>query len=366
MVTQTVFGSLDGRELPLLTLTDGAVSVDLIPLGAAVRAIRVPDRAGNLLDVCLGYDTPAEYRDRDGALGGTLGRCANRIGGARFTLGGETYHVTANEGANTLHGGAEGFHQKLWDWAAGEDDVTFSLDSPDGDEGFPGNLHAEVTYTLRGGVLTLEYRASCDHDTVVNLSNHTYFNLAGHGVGSVADHRVTLGAGRYTPCGAGNVPTGEIAPVDGTPLDLRRGALLGERLGDPFLARTRGYDHNFALDGGGGGLLPRHRHRPGGAHHPGGDAALHRRLSDGPRREGRGPVWPGRRAVPGDPALPGRGEPPRFPLPRPAEGRDVPGGHLLAVLREMIERSPQAELRLRASLNERCPDNRPPDRRCTA
>lgn len=250
MVTQTVFGSLDGRELPLLTLTDGAVSVELIPLGAAVRAIRVPDRAGNLLDVCLGYDTPAEYRDRDGALGGTLGRCANRIGGARFTLGGETYHVTANEGANTLHGGAEGFHQKLWDCAAGEDDVTFSLDSPDGDEGFPGNLHTEVTYTLRGGVLTLEYRASCDHDTVVNLSNHTYFNLAGHGAGSVADHRVTLGAGRYTPCGAGNVPTGEIAPVDGTPLDLRRGALLGERLGDPFLARTRGYDHNFVLDGG--------------------------------------------------------------------------------------------------------------------
>ena len=233
-----------------MTLTDGAVPVDLIPLGAAVRAIRVPDRAGNLLDVCLGYDTPAEYRDRDGALGGTLGRCANRIGGARFTLGGETYHVTANEGANTLHGGAEGFHQKLWDWAAGEDDVTFSLDSPDGDEGFPGNLHAEVTYTLRGGVLTLEYRASCDHDTVVNLSNHTYFNLAGHDAGSIAGHRVTLEAGRYTPSGAGNVPTGEIAPVDGTPLDLRRGAMLEERLGDPFLAATRGYDHNFVLDGG--------------------------------------------------------------------------------------------------------------------
>lgn len=250
MVTQEVFGCLDGRELPLLTLREGPVSVELIPLGAAVRAVRVPDRAGRTLDVCLGYDTPAEYRDQDAALGGTLGRCANRIGGARFTLGGEVYRVTANEGANTLHGGAEGFHQKLWDCAAGEDAVTFSLDSPDGDEGFPGNLHAEVTYTLRGGVLTMAYRASCDRDTVVNLSNHTYFNLAGHDAGSVAGHRVTLGAGRYTPCGAGNVPTGEIAPVDGTPLDLRQGVLLEERLGDPFLEVTHGYDHNFVLDGG--------------------------------------------------------------------------------------------------------------------
>lgn len=250
MVTQEIFGRLDGRDIPLLTLSDGPVAVELIPLGAAVRAIRVPDREGRPVDVCLGYDTPAEYRDWNSALGGTLGRCANRIGGARFTIGGTEYRLTANEGANTLHGGAEGFHKKLWSYDAGEDSVTFSLDSPDGDEGFPGNLHAEVTYTLRSGVLTLAYRASCDHDTVVNLSNHTYFNLAGHDAGPIAGHRVTLGAGRYTPSGAGNVPTGEIAPVDGTPLDLRRGAMLEERLGDPFLAATRGYDHNFVLDGG--------------------------------------------------------------------------------------------------------------------
>lgn len=251
MVTQEIFGRLDGREIPLLTLRDGPVSVELIPLGAAVRAIYVPDRAGRTLDVCLGYDTPAEYRDWNSALGGTLGRCANRIGGARFTVGGTEYRLTANEGANTLHGGAEGFHKKLWRHSVGEDSVAFSLDSPDGDEGFPGNLRAEVTYTLRGGVLTMAYRASCDRDTVVNLSNHTYFNLAGHDVGSIAGHHVTLGAGRYTPSGAGNVPTGEIASVDGTPLDLRQGALLEERLGDSFLAATRGYDHNFVLDGGG-------------------------------------------------------------------------------------------------------------------
>lgn len=251
MVTQEIFGRLDGREIPLLTLRDGPVSVELIPLGAAVRAVYVPDRAGRTLDVCLGYDTPAEYRDWNSALGGTLGRCANRIGGARFTVGGMEYRLTANEGANTLHGGAEGFHKKLWRHSVGEDSVAFSLDSPDGDEGFPGNLRAEVTYTLRGGVLTMAYRASCDRDTVVNLSNHTYFNLAGHDAGSIAGHHVTLGAGRYTPSGVGNVPTGEIASVDGTPLDLRQGALLEERLGDSFLAATRGYDHNFVLDGGG-------------------------------------------------------------------------------------------------------------------
>ena len=250
MVTQEVFGLLDGRKIPLLTLTDGPVSVELIPLGAAVRAIRVPDREGRTVDVCLGYDTPSEYRDWNSALGGTLGRWANRIGGARFTIGGEEYRLTANEGANTLHGGAEGFHKKLWSYALREDSVTFSLNSPHGEEGFPGNLCAEVTYTLRRSTLTMAYRASCDRDTVVNLSNHTYFNLAGHDTGSITGHRVTLGAGRYTPSGAGNVPTGEIAPVDGTPLDLRQGALLEERLGDPFLKGSRGYDHNFVLDGG--------------------------------------------------------------------------------------------------------------------
>lgn len=250
MVTQRPFGMLDGREIPLLTLTDGAVTVELIPFGAAVRAIYVPDRTGRPVDVCLGYDTPREYRDWNSALGGTLGRCANRIGGARFTIGGREYRLTANEGANTLHGGAEGFHKKLWDYTLGEDSVVFSLTSPDGEEGFPGTLRAEAAYTLRNGTLTLGYRAASDRDTVVNLSNHTYFNLAGHDAGPVHGHRVTLRAGRYTPSGAGNVPTGEVAPVDGTPLDLRQGALLADRLADPFLEATRGYDHNFVLDGG--------------------------------------------------------------------------------------------------------------------
>lgn len=251
MVEQHSFGILDGREIPLLILDSGTAEAELIPLGAAVRAIRTPDRTGRMTDVCLGYGSAEEYRDQDGCLGATLGRCANRIGGAGFTLGGRDYRLTANEGKNTLHGGASGFHKKLWTYRTGSDSVTFSLDSPDGEEGFPGNLHAEVTYSLRGGTLTIEYRAVCDRDTVVNLSNHIYFNLAGHGSGSIARHTALIRAGRYTPCGPGNIPTGEIASVEGTPLDLRQGAALGERLDAPFLAGTRGYDHNFVLDGGG-------------------------------------------------------------------------------------------------------------------
>ena len=201
MVTTRPFGTLEGRPLPLLTLSDGAISVELLPLGAAVRSIWVPDRHGIPTDVCLGYDTPEEYRLQDACFGGTLGRCANRIGGARFSIDRREYRLTANEGPNTLHGGGEGFHKKLWHFACHDRSVVFSRVSPNGEEGFPGTLQAEVAYTLQNGVLTVDYRAVCDRDTVVNLSNHTYFNLAGHGSGSVADHFVTIRAGRYTPCG---------------------------------------------------------------------------------------------------------------------------------------------------------------------
>ena len=173
MVKEERFGLLDGQPVALLTITDGAMEAELIPFGAAVRSIRVPDRNGNTVDVCLGYDTPAEYRDQGGCLGGCLGRYANRIGGAKFTLNGVTYPLFANEGANTLHGGKVGFHKKLWAYTCGENSVTFTLDSPDGEEGFPGNLHVEVTYTLGNGALTIDYRAVTDRDTVVNMTNHT-------------------------------------------------------------------------------------------------------------------------------------------------------------------------------------------------
>ena len=166
------FGTLRGQDVPLIRLTDGAISVELLPYGAAIRSIWVPDQEGRPTDICLGYDTLEEYRDQDACFGGTIGRCANRIGGASFTVDGTEYRLTANEGANTLHGGAEGFHKKLWRYACGENSVTFTLDSPDGEEGFPGNLRAEVTYTLQNSTLTMEYRAKSDRITVVNLTNH--------------------------------------------------------------------------------------------------------------------------------------------------------------------------------------------------
>jgi aldose 1-epimerase len=252
MVKNQRFGLLDGQNVEKLTITDGTVEVELISLGAAVHAIRVPDRDGKITDVCLGYDTPAEYRDQGGCLGGCLGRYANRIGNARFTLNGREYHLPANDGANTLHGGLVGFHKKLWAWTRGENSVTFSLDSPDGEEGFPGALHIEVTYILQNGALTLDYRARSDADTAVNFTNHTYFNLAGHASGPVTGHVLTIRAERYTPSGPGNIPTGEIRPVEGTPLDLRRETVLGDRLNDPFLAAGPGYDQNFILEGGDG------------------------------------------------------------------------------------------------------------------
>lgn len=251
MAERTPFGTLDGRPISLVTLTDGAMSVELLPYGAAIRAIRVPDRDGKIVDVCLGYETAEEYARQDACFGGTIGRCANRIGGAEFSIDGVTYPLTANEGKNQLHGGLVGFHKKWWTDTIQGNRAVFTLDSPDGEEGFPGNLHAEVAYTLCGGVLTMEYTARCDRDTVVNLTNHAYFNLAGQAGGRVDDHRITVRADAYTPAGSDNVPTGVIAPVEGTPLDLRHGAWVGETADDPFFAATRGFDQNFVLTGDG-------------------------------------------------------------------------------------------------------------------
>lgn len=250
MCETTPFGTLEGLDIPLIRLREGDVQVELLPFGAAIRAIRVPDRQGRSTDICLGYDRIEDYRDYDACFGGTIGRCANRIGGAAFTLNGTTHHLTANEGKNQLHGGKVGFHKKLWRFTCAPGAVTFQLDSPDGEEGFPGNVHTEVTYALKGDILTVDYRALSDADTVVNLTNHAYFNLAGHDGGVVADHQLTVHAAAYTPAGAGNVPTGEILSVEGTPLDLRTGAALGDRLEDAFLAGSRGYDHNYVLDQG--------------------------------------------------------------------------------------------------------------------
>lgn len=237
MVTQTLFGLLEGRELPLLTLSAGGIEVELIPYGAAIRSIRVPGKDGTMVDVCLGYDAPGSYANQDACLGGTVGRYANRIAGASLPIGGKLWPLTANEGKNTLHGGAEGFHKKWWDYVLGENSVTFSLTSPHAQEGFPGNLRAEVTYALTPDALTVSHRAVSDADTVVSLTNHAYFNLSGHNSGPVDGHVLTLLASRYTPFGPGNLPTGEVLPVEGA-LDLRTPTVLAGQV----------FDHNFLPD----------------------------------------------------------------------------------------------------------------------
>lgn len=250
MIRIAEFGRLDGRDVPVITLSNGDAAVELLPFGAAVRALRVRDRAGNWVDVCLGYDTLEEYRDNDGCLGGVVGRCANRIGGARFTLDGKEYRVTANAGENQLHGGAVGFYKKLWDWRCDERSVTFTYVSPDGEEGYPGELTTTVTYTLDGAALVIAYQAESTAPTPVNLTNHAYFNLAGQDGGMVTDHVLTIHAGEFTPTGAGHVPTGELAAVAGTEKDLRTPTVLTEeRLRRVIPAGGFGYDFNYDIRG---------------------------------------------------------------------------------------------------------------------
>lgn len=234
-----------------LRITQGRNYVDIVPFGASLRSIVVPDRDGVLRDVCLGYEGVMDYAGQGGCLGSVVGRYANRIAGACFSLNGARYPLLANEGPNTLHGGGYGWHKRWWALEPkGEDAVVCRLDSPDGDEGFPGHVEAEVTYTWRDGALTIGYAVHCDADTVLNLTNHVYFNLAGQEVGEVADHVLTLRASRFTPIGADKIVTGELLPVEGTPWDLRAATALRDRWDCPELGG--GFDHNYCLDGGDG------------------------------------------------------------------------------------------------------------------
>ena len=252
MVSHTPFSSLNGEEVELITLTDGTLTAQLLPYGATLRSLTVPDRTGGPVDVVLGYDTLEEYASQDACLGGTIGRYANRIADADLPIDGKHWPLLPNEGANQLHGGPAGFHQKLWQVEAEtECSVTFSLLSPHLDGGFPGNLRVELTYSLpTPGTLALSYRARTDRATAVSLTNHAYFNLSGHDSGQVGDHLLLVGAEGYTPTGPGLIPTGELLPVVGTPLDFRVPTPLSPRLADPFFAPSRGLDHNFILSGG--------------------------------------------------------------------------------------------------------------------
>ena len=260
-----IFGHMpDGAPVEEVTLralglAGGEYACKIITYGGAVRSLTVPDRDGNAVDVVLGFDTLEGYMTQDGSyIGALVGRYANRIGGARFTLNGVEYPLYANDGVNSLHGGAAGFDKRVWTVERLEGNlVTLSLTSPDGQEGYPGTLSVRVTYTLSGGGLAIDYLAGSDRDTVCNLTNHTYFNLSGHDSGPVAGQYIRLKAERYTPTLPGSIPTGELAPVEGTPMDLRRAQPIGAHIDDPFdqLALAGGYDHNWVIGGDGGGPL---------------------------------------------------------------------------------------------------------------
>ena len=258
---RAAYGTTQGGEaVDIFTMTnDHGMRVQLLSLGGVVTEIDVPDRAGRPDNVVLGLRTLREYETLPGHFGAITGRYANRIGGAQFTLNGQTYHLIANNGANTLHGGPNALDRRVWTVSTTpvSDGVaaTLSYVSQDGDQNFPGTLTTEVTYTLTNdNALRIDYRARTDKDTVINFTNHSYFNLAGNGSGSAADQLLLVNADRYTPTGPDQIPTGEIAPVADTPLDFRQMMPIGARLHSAFqqMVYAHGYDHNFVLNKGPG------------------------------------------------------------------------------------------------------------------
>ena len=259
----------DGKPVNLITLRQDDLTCELITYGGAVRSLTVPDRDGKPTDIVLGLDSLDAYLSQDKYLGALVGRYANRIGNASFSLNGREYSLAANDGPNHLHGGLHGFNSKVWtikNPAEGAEDsetnppsqVVLSLVSPDGEEGYPGTLSVRVTYTLTGEGLEIDYQAVCDQDTICNLTNHSYFNLSGHASGPVTEQYIRLKASGYTPTFPGSIPTGVVCPVDGTPMDLRQGCRIGEHIDDDFpqLAMAGGYDHNWVIDGPAGVLRP--------------------------------------------------------------------------------------------------------------
>ena len=247
------FGTMpDGTAVELISLEREGTLCRILTYGGAIQTLMVPDRTGQPLDVALGFDSLEDYRRQDKYIGALIGRYGNRIGQASFSLNGKEYPVAANDGANHLHGGVCGFDKRVWTVEAlTENSLTLALESSDGEEGYPGNLFVQVIYTLTKAGLTLDYRARCDHDTLCNLTNHAYFNLSGHASGPVTGQFIQIFASRYTPTAPGSIPTGELAPVEGTPLDLREGLPIGQRIEEPFeqLTMAGGYDHNWVLDG---------------------------------------------------------------------------------------------------------------------
>jgi aldose 1-epimerase len=263
-VTRTSFGKTrDGRAVEIYTLTNAhGAEMRVITYGGIITSLKVPDRAGHFDDIVLGFDTLDGYLKDPPYFGAIVGRYGNRIAKGQFTLDGKTYKLATNNGPNHLHGGVKGYDKVVWNAVPGDTadgvSVTLTRTSPDGEEGYPGNLQASVRYTLTDkNELAIDYRATTDKATPVNLTQHSYFNLAADS-GDILGHELTIHASRYTPVDDTLIPTGELAPVQGTPFDFQQATAIGARIGadNVQLKNGRGYDHNWVLNRTGAGLQP--------------------------------------------------------------------------------------------------------------
>lgn len=258
-ITKEPWGTTkDGKAVLLYTLRDKDLTARVTTFGARIVSIEAPDRAGNKADVVLGYSGLKDYlKDRETYFGASVGRFANRIAYGNFLIGSDKFHVPPNNHGNALHGGPIGFDQHVWSAQEVDKGVTMTMVSPDGDQGFPGELTVHVKFTIADNALTIDYAATTTKPTVVNLTNHAYFNLAGEGSGDILGQNVTIFADRYTPVDARLIPTGSKASVDGTPFDFRTSTAIGARINDTNeqLKLAHGYDHNYIVGEDRVGLL---------------------------------------------------------------------------------------------------------------
>lgn len=254
---RTSFGLLKNGEITKAYILKNAngMEVSVSNYGATWVSAKIPDRNGCKRDVLLGYDNAAGYEQGGEAIGAIVGRVANRIQGAEFILNGKTYHLTKNQGENNLHSGPDFYHKRLWKTIEQDDaHVVMELKSPDGDQGYPGELLIRVTYTLsEENELRIDYRAEAADDTIFNMTNHAYFNLNGHDFGDVLNHSMWIDADTFTRTDKESIPTGEIVPVEGTPMDFREKKTVGRDIDEAYEALIcgNGYDHNWILNGEG-------------------------------------------------------------------------------------------------------------------
>lgn len=257
-VAKKVFGNnTDGKEIMLYSITNSkGMKAEVMNYGAILVNLFVPSARGEVADVVLGYDRVEEYFENGSFFGATIGPSANRIGGAKFSIDGVTYQLAVNDGANNLHSDAQlGYHKRMYDVVENADGISLSIEDTDGSMGFPGNKKICVTYTVtEDNELKIHYHVTSDKNTVINMTNHSYFNLAGQGVGNIHDHVLQMNASNYTEILPGAIPTGKLVPVQGTPFDFTKAKRVGEDIAakEEQLTMVKGYDHNWVIDGADG------------------------------------------------------------------------------------------------------------------